>query len=1096
MSKLWKTIVSILSVVVVGVAGILLYIYWPAIKGTINSNKYYTAEDLQDSYDKGFDDGNKSETELSAEITYYKNLVDEYEVEVASLNKELNDLTTKKLQNEENIASLTAIKNENEKTINTLQNTVNKNNEDIENYKNQIAKLQSTNTTNQMEIDNLNNQVSSYQTMIKQLQDTNDINAATIASLNNQILHLNNQISELSLSSGTYTSQINALNNKINELQTSVNYYESYIANLETSEQVVATFEFNGSVYNIQIVNKGSKLSISNPESTDYLIFNGWKVDEEFIDLSSYTIQTNTKIIADITYKYDVKFIVDSEIYNSQIIVRNEFATIPKNPIKDGYEFDGWTLNGVDIIQNIDTMAVEKNTTYVAKFTKLHKVTFKYEDTIIETQTIRNNETATIVNIENTPYKVFNGWKVDDIIIDITNYKILMDTSFIADITYKFDVVFMVDDVVYNNQIVTAGTLVDLPEEPIKDGFDFDGWTINGSDIIDLSATFINTNTTFIAKFSTACGLFDADTGVRIMSWKELLENDYLVEDQGVLSKGTNVQSLSGKLKMPNSITSIKDSTESHVSGGMFYKCTGLTEIIFSENLVRIGKSAFYSCTGLTELNLPSKLVEIGNYAFGYCSNLTSVNIPSSLKEVGSWAFRECNSLNYVNLEDLSSWASINFSSSYSNPISYAKSLYLNNEIVTTINLSDDVTNIGSYAFYYCESITEVNLPSNLTEIGKYAFAYCSNIESMNIPSSLKTIGEWVFRSCSSLTKVNVTDLSSWASINFIDSYSTPLCYAKKLYLNNELVTEVELNNVVIGQYAFYYCSDITIVKFSENLTSIGKYAFYHCEGITEINFPSNLSEIGEYAFNCCSGLTGTINLPNKLITLSQYVFQGCKNVEHFNVSINLVTIGRGAFYDCYSLLDIILPDTVETIDKYAFMNCKSITSFTVPSKLTIINEFMLYGCTNLSSINFNELITEIGQCAFFECTSLLEINIPNSVLSIGASAFSGCHALKKATLSQNLTTISGDAFHECWTLKTIYIPITVTTIETISSRYWGAAFYGCSTSFVIYCGASSKQDGWSDDFNRSYHYDDYFYYTTKYGYTYSDYISETGAVE
>ena len=128
MSRLAKTIISLVSAGLVAVAGILLYVFWPAITGTINDNKYYTAEDVQNSYDKGFDDGNKSETELTAEITYYKTLVDEYESEVKSLNKEIDNLVSLRSQNENTISELTSIKNDNQETIDRLQSNVNKNN--------------------------------------------------------------------------------------------------------------------------------------------------------------------------------------------------------------------------------------------------------------------------------------------------------------------------------------------------------------------------------------------------------------------------------------------------------------------------------------------------------------------------------------------------------------------------------------------------------------------------------------------------------------------------------------------------------------------------------------------------------------------------------------------------------------------------------------------------------------------------------------------------------------------------------------------------------------------------------------------------------
>ena len=40
---------------------------------------------------------------------------------------------------------------------------------------------------------------------------------------------------------------MSGLNNKIAELESSIAYYEQYIAGLESNDQVVATFEFNGS---------------------------------------------------------------------------------------------------------------------------------------------------------------------------------------------------------------------------------------------------------------------------------------------------------------------------------------------------------------------------------------------------------------------------------------------------------------------------------------------------------------------------------------------------------------------------------------------------------------------------------------------------------------------------------------------------------------------------------------------------------------------------------------------------------------------------------------------------------------------------------
>lgn len=510
MGRLGKTLVSVGSILIVAVVGILIYCYWPAITGTVNNNKYYTQEDVQKAYDDGYADGNKSESELTTKYEYYKSLVDDYYVQVTTLNEEINklsnenasystqvkNLTTQKTNLQAQVDNLTSIKETNESTIADLNNQ-------ITNLQSQVKNLTNSSEDKSEQIGNLNTQISNLQNTVSQLQTTNKMNLDTITSLNNQISSLNAQISEMTENSQNYTGKINALNSKISELQKSIAYYEAYIAQLENTEQVVATFEFDGSVYNIQIVNKGSKLSVVTPTSTEYKIFNGWTVNGQAIDLNTFTITTNTKIVADITYKFDVKFKVENEIVSSQIIVKDNFATLPSNPTKEGYEFDGWSLNGVNVISDIATKPVTENTTYIAVFTKLHTVTFVYENETKSTQTIRNGGLAKNVSITNTDYKIFNGWKVDNKFVEVSSYAIYNDITFIADITYKYDVKFKVDDAIYNSQIVTKNEYATLPTNPAKDGYEFDGWSINGVDILtDIATTKVSENITYLAVFT------------------------------------------------------------------------------------------------------------------------------------------------------------------------------------------------------------------------------------------------------------------------------------------------------------------------------------------------------------------------------------------------------------------------------------------------------------------------------------------------------------------------------------------------------------------------------------------------------------------
>lgn len=512
------------------------------VKDGMSGSGVYTKEDLNKSYEDGYNTAltdkeeyvtliagyrdtittlNDNVSQLTSQVTILKNNNKDYSKQVETLSTQKNDL-------QKQVDNLTIIKTNNDKTISDL-------NTQISNLQKQVTDLTKSGEDKSEQISQLNNQIINLQNTVSQLQTTNDMNLNTITSLNTQIANLNNQISEMTLLSQTANTQIASLNNKINELQKSITYYESYIAQLENGEQVVATFEFDGSVYNIQIVNKGSKLSVTTPASTDYKIFNGWKINGSIVDLSTYIINTNTKIVADITYKYDVKFKVDDTVYNNQIITKNGYATLPANPTKTGYEFDGWSLNGVDVISDITTKQVTENTTYVAVFTKLHTVTFIYENETKSTQTIRNGKFATTVNIDNTDYKIFNGWKINDTIVDLSTYKIVADTTFIADITYKYDVIFKVDNTIYNSQIVAKNGYATLPTNPTKDGYEFNGWSLNGTDIIsNIDSLQITDNVTYIAIFKYVPTLSEAFSG-------------FFVQPEDVWSDGTNYYYCSGK---------------------------------------------------------------------------------------------------------------------------------------------------------------------------------------------------------------------------------------------------------------------------------------------------------------------------------------------------------------------------------------------------------------------------------------------------------------------------------------------------------------------------------------------------------------------
>jgi len=477
------------------------------VKDGMAGNGLYTQDDIQNAYEDGYSTALSDKEEYDKLINSYRDtittqndLISQYTSEATALNGTIKDyqgqvatLNEQKTALETQIDTLNTIKASNEAAISDL-------NGQIATLSNQVLTLQANKDENARQITQLNEQITNLQTLNTQLQENNELNTKTINGLNAQIASLNNQISDLTLQMQNSSSVVNALNVKIAELQKSVSYYEQYLFTLESGEQVVATFEFDGSVYNIQVVNKHSLLTVATPPSTAYVIFNGWTVDGEPIDLATYRITANTKIVADVTHKYEVNFIVDGTNHNSQIVVKDSKITVPAAPTKNGYVFEGWTIDGNSVV-NLTNYTVTQNVTFTAKFTKLYSVVFKYEDTTLKTETVKSGNYATAPETSSTAYKVFNGWKVNGVTANVNEYRITADTVFIADITYKYDVKFMADGKTHNTQIVEKYGKPTVPANPTKTNYVFTGWTVDGTNAINVSEYTVTENVTFTAVF-------------------------------------------------------------------------------------------------------------------------------------------------------------------------------------------------------------------------------------------------------------------------------------------------------------------------------------------------------------------------------------------------------------------------------------------------------------------------------------------------------------------------------------------------------------------------------------------------------------------
>ncbi len=180
-----------------------------------------------------------------------------------------------------------------------------------------------------------------------------------------------------------------------------------------------------------------------------------------------------------------------------------------------------------------------------------------------------------------------------------------------------------------------------------------------------------------------------------------------------------------------------------------------ITKVKISNGVTNIGDRAFYYCYNIESVTIPNSVTNIGDRAFYRCEDLEIITIPDSVTNIGDYAFYNCNSLEGVYITNIEAWCKIDFGY-YSNPICYSGNLYLNDELVENLVIPDNITSIGDYAFYNCDSIKSISIPNSVTNIGYSAFYDCDSIESVTIPNSVANIGYEAFYDCDSIETIYI----------------------------------------------------------------------------------------------------------------------------------------------------------------------------------------------------------------------------------------------------------------------------------------------------------------------------------------------------
>ena len=556
----------------------------------------------------------------------------------------------------------------------------------------------------------------------------------------------------------------------------------------------------------------------------------------------------------------------------------------------------------------------------------------------------------------------------------------------------------------------------------------------------------------------------------------------------------------SGRVVIPATVTYNGATYNVTEIGKYVFRDCPVTEVILPEGLKKIGRQQFWGCDNLKSITIPSTVTEIGYDAFNsnaenYYSdpaietitfedgteplagfsefsdgttyaeaiqlgknvktvylgrnavlsrgeNVENVTVSGTVTELNctlnsgtSDFFTSATALKTLNIEYGDAPLSLGRTADGGGIFSVRPIETLSLDRQLEYDGTDGIT-----PFSGSQKLTSVVIGDNVTSIGENMFNGCSGMQSLSVGAGLQSIGENAFLGCTGLQRVELKNLSAWCRFNFGSEEQNPLYYAKNLYMDGNLVT------------------DLTVPS---GVKSIPAYAFYGCEKIASVTIPSGVSTIGIWAFRGCTALKNLTLEDGGTLTLE---YNGFSHRPFQENPIETLYLGRAVAKQCFvddlaSLKKLTVGNNITGFEEEYFENCKSLqevhisnlsawcrinftdslsnplsrahklymdgsllTDLAIPSGISSVNPYAFYGGECFTSLSLHDGVTDMGDYAFYGCSGLSSLDLPAGVSTINRFVFAGCSNIEAVTIPVTVKNVYSSAFARCTGIRQVTI--------------------------------------------------------------------------